>query len=121
MLNRIKKHHDFMWTYVRALALSLKRPIFVFLFFIALSACLVASLAFFAVEVGHNQLVQNFFDAFYFIVTTMAAVGYGDISPQTMGGRIVAMITMVMGTGIYATFTAVLATALIELEISREE
>lgn len=107
-----------MWGYVRALVLGLKKPIFVFLFFLALSTCLAASLAIFYLETPENPLITTFFDAFYFVVTTMAAVGYGDIVPKSTGGRIVAMVTMVIGTGIYATFTAILATTLIRLEIS---
>src|SRR5476649_2802753 len=32
--------------------------------------------------------VKNLFDAFYWAIVTVATVGYGDISPQTTGGRI---------------------------------
>ena len=107
-----------MWGYLRALAMGLRRPVFIFLFFFALTTCLAMSASFYFFEFGINQKVQSFFDAFYFIVTTMTAVGYGDLSPQSVMGRVVAMITMVIGTGIYATFTAVLATVLIELELT---
>jgi voltage-gated potassium channel len=35
----------------------------------------------------------------YWAVTTMMTVGYGDISPKTDGGRIIAIFVMVVGIG----------------------
>lgn len=108
-----------MWGYLRALGAGFRRPVFVFLFFFALSTCLAMSGAFYFFEEGVNEKIVTGFDAIYFIVTTMTAVGYGDVFPQTTMGRLVAMLTMIIGTGIYATFTAVLATILIELEMTK--
>lgn len=39
----------------------------------------------------------DFFTAFYWAVITMATIGYGDITPQTEAGRIVAMVAAVAG------------------------
>ena len=116
MFHRIRSHHDFMWSYTRALLVALRRPIFVFLTFIAATVCLLMTALFFFAERGVNPLVQQPFDAFYFVVTTMTSVGYGDIVPATISGKFISMLTMVLGTGIYVTFTAVLATVLIQLE-----
>ncbi|MBA4418149.1 MAG: two pore domain potassium channel family protein [Syntrophus sp. (in: bacteria)] len=45
-------------------------------------------------------------DAAYFVVVTMATVGYGDISPVTMWGKIFTMALVVTGVG---TFLGVIA------------
>ena len=57
------------------------------------------------------------FDAFYFIVVTIATVGYGDISPSSIYGRAITIIIIVAGVG---TFVAVFAD-LVENLLSREE
>ena len=45
------------------------------------------------------------FDAFYFTIITVATVGYGDISPATVGGRILSLFIIITGAG---AFTALL-------------
>ena len=45
-------------------------------------------------------------DSFYFSIVTMATVGYGDIHPQTVVGKILALLLIVGGVG---TFLGVVA------------
>jgi hypothetical protein len=47
-------------------------------------------------------------DAFYFCIVTIATVGYGDIHPATQGGKLLAVILIIMGVG---TFLGVVANA----------
>ncbi len=56
-----------------------------------------------------------FSESLYFIIVTMATVGYGDISPATPAGRVVATVVIVLGVG---TFLGVIASAT-ELLIAR--
>lgn len=55
--------------------------------------------------------IHNLFDAFYWSIVTLATVGYGDITPHTPGGRIVAMILIFTSVGIVAFFTSILISA----------
>jgi voltage-gated potassium channel len=57
------------------------------------------------------------FDAFYFVVVTIATVGYGDISPSDVYGRAVTIFIIIVGVG---TFVAVFAD-IVETLLSREE
>ena len=55
-----------------------------------------------------------FADALWWSVVTMTTVGYGDISPETMGGRIVGAAVMLLGIGFLGLLTATIASAFIE-------
>ena len=41
---------------------------------------------------------NSYFDAFWCVIITMMTVGYGDIYPNTVFGRIVAIIAAIWGT-----------------------
>lgn len=57
------------------------------------------------------------FDAFYFVIVTIATVGFGDISPHTVPGRVITIVIILTGVG---CFVAVAADA-IEYYISERE
>ena len=61
---------------------------------------------------------QSLVDALYFTVVTVATVGYGDIHPATVAGKVVAMIIIVTGVG---TFLGVVANATDLLLARRQE
>jgi hypothetical protein len=43
----------------------------------------------------------NFIDAVYFTIVTISTVGYGDIHASTLGGKILAVILIVVGVGVF--------------------
>ncbi len=57
---------------------------------------------------------QNVIDAFWWSFVTITTVGYGDIAPLTVGGRITGIVVMVFGIGILGMFTATIASAFVE-------
>jgi voltage-gated potassium channel len=57
------------------------------------------------------------FDAFYFVIVTIATVGFGDISPQTVPGKVITLAIILTGVG---CFVAVAANA-VEYFISQRE
>jgi len=65
------------------------------------------------------KLIENkpWIDAFYFIIVTMATVGYGDVHPVTAGGKIFTIFLIVLGVG---TFLGVVANAT-EMMLSRRD
>lgn len=50
--------------------------------------------------------VESFPDALWWAIVTVTTVGYGDISPETGIGRILAVLLMLIGIGIIGTFTS---------------
>jgi len=116
MLHRIRKHHSFMWGYSRSLLSGLARPAFIFLAFLSGTVMLfVAGILYFIGPETHFG-VQSFTDVLYFVVTTMSGVGYGDIVPKSNFAKIVSMGLMLLGTAIFVSFTATLATVIMEIE-----
>lgn len=73
--------------------------------------------AFTAVETGQHL---SAWDGLWFSVTTATTVGYGDVSPQTDGGRIIAMIIMGFGIGFIALLTGALAERFIRADVEAD-
>jgi voltage-gated potassium channel len=46
------------------------------------------------------------FDAFYFVIVTVATVGYGDISPQTVQGKLITLAIIMTGVGCFVAIAA---------------
>ncbi len=49
-------------------------------------------------------------DALWYTIVTISTVGYGDQYPVTQAGRIIGSVIIVVGVGIFGTFTGYLAT-----------
>jgi voltage-gated potassium channel len=54
--------------------------------------------AFAAVEDGHEHAVSTW-DGVWWAIVTMTTLGYGDLAPNTIDGRIIAIVVMVVGIG----------------------
>ncbi|MBO8172099.1 MAG: potassium channel protein [Bacillaceae bacterium] len=62
----------------------------------------------------------NFFDALWMTVITLLTVGYGDLYPLTMEGKVFALIIIPVGIGLVAYALGVVAAGIIEGEFSEE-
>ena len=56
--------------------------------------------------------------AVYWAVVTMTTVGYGDIAPQTVGGRTLAMVVMILGYSIIAVPTGIVTAEIVESAVA---
>jgi hypothetical protein len=59
--------------------------------------------AVFAIGVAGFSLLEGFswLDSFYFTLVTIATVGYGDVHPVTVPGKVLAMVVIVTGVGCF--------------------
>jgi voltage-gated potassium channel len=62
---------------------------------------------------GINEKIQTFFDAVYWSIITISTVGYGDITPVSLEGKIIT--TVLIGTGflVLAFGTSIITTGLV--------
>ena len=58
--------------------------------------------------------IRYFFDAIYWAIVTLSTVGYGDITPQTTGGRVITMALIISGLGVLSFFTSIIVAAFSE-------
>jgi voltage-gated potassium channel len=71
----------------------------------------------FAAAEGHEL---STWDGVWWALTTMTTVGYGDISPHTDLGRVIAIAVMLVGIGFVAVLTAALAQRFVVEDVRQE-
>jgi voltage-gated potassium channel len=59
-------------------------------------------------------------NAFWLSIVTLTTVGYGDITPTTLAGRIVGIFIMLFGIGILGMFTASIASIFVEKKLKED-
>lgn len=82
----------------------------------AVTTILLGAGAIFIVESGRNRSIESFGDALWWAIVTATTVGYGDVSPVTVEGRLIAVMLMLVGIGVIGVFTATVAGFFIEQE-----
>lgn len=85
--------------------------------FVAVGYIFITALFMFNAERGS---FNNFFEALYWATTSLTTVGYGDIYPKTFAGRLVSMITSVMGIAVIALPSGIITASIIN-EIMKKE
>jgi voltage-gated potassium channel len=71
-------------------------------------------------EAGVNRAIGSFGDALWWAIVTATTVGYGDVSPVTAEGRVIAVILMLVGIGVIGVFTATLASFFLKADDQSE-
>ena len=80
---------------------------------------IIAALIFFIFLFGYlfyvsEPDVRNLGDGIWWALVTITTVGYGDITPVTTLGRVVASSLMLLGLGLIATITAIVSAKFIQ-------
>ena len=97
-----------------------ERHILFSVFLIAIAYIFTTALIMFNIE--ESELFNDFFDALYWATTTLTTVGYGDIYPATDLGRIISMISAILGVAVIALPSGVItASYLDELRESKKQ
>ncbi len=66
------------------------------------------------------NLFDTFFDALYWATISITTIGYGDISPVTLLGRIITMISALVGMAVIALPTGIITASYMQ-EITRKK
>lgn len=80
-----------------------------------------ASIAVLNLENAPDSNIKTASDALWWAFVTVSTVGYGDRFPVTHLGRIVAVLLMTAGVGLFGTFTAYVANLFNQQEIKEDE
>jgi voltage-gated potassium channel len=91
---------------LRALSAS-RTKIFVFVFFVLIISVLLGTIMYLVEgpQHGFNSIPHSV----YWTIVTLTTVGYGDISPETGLGQIIATLIMIIGYGIIAVPTGIVS------------
>jgi polar amino acid transport system substrate-binding protein len=68
---------------------------------------------------GGGRPARGFGSALWWSAVTMTTVGYGDVSPQTLKGRVIAVVWMFISLVLVSTFTAAMASILTTERLSQ--
>jgi len=75
-----------------------KDPDYYILLSFAITVVIVGTVVFHLLE------KWSWIDSLYFTITTLATVGYGDLTPTTPVGKLVTVIFVISGVGIFLAF-----------------
>lgn len=93
------------------------RPFFIMITFLGNVIIVSFSLAFYFVETPNNESLNSFLDALWWGFATATTVGYGDITPTTVLGKIIGIALMLIGTALFAIYTGLFAREMIQEEL----
>jgi voltage-gated potassium channel len=82
---------------------------------------LVSAIAILHFEVSPNANIRSAGDALWWAATTITTVGYGDCYPVSTEGRILAIMLLTAGVGLFGAFTAYIGALFAEPGQQREE
>jgi len=86
------------------------------------SVILVGGLLVFLLEYkAIDAQITNFSDAIWWSISTVTTVGYGDIVPNTILGRIIGMLLMIIGIGAMSAFISQISATLVEARFKRND
>jgi voltage-gated potassium channel len=86
---RMARHRGLAWLFVAWLAVMV-----------------ICSAVLYTAEVGINKAISSPFDALWWGITTLTTVGYGDVVPKTVEGKVAASALMILGISLFSAITA---------------
>lgn len=99
--------------YLRGALRSARRKITVFVFAV-LTIVLIVGALMYLVE-GPEHGFTSIPAGIYWAIVTLTTVGYGDLTPETTAGKILASAVMIMGYGIIAVPTGIVTAELVSM------
>ena len=80
---------------------------------VAVGVIIAGAALMYHIESPHpDAQIKTALDAFWWTVATVTTVGYGDVFPITVGGKVFTFIILMLGLGIVAVPTGIISSAL---------
>lgn len=95
-------------------ALLKKRFEFIFLGYLLFGITFTLGSIFYLLEFELNDKIASYLDGIYWALVTVSTVGYGDITPVTELGKILAMFAIVTGIAMISFVTSIMVSAFSE-------
>lgn len=86
---------------------------------IIIAFIIISSLIFYFFEIEKNPRINNIEDAIWWGFVTSTSVGYGDIYPVTLIGRMISILLMLIGIGVFGFITGSFASIFLEENIKK--
>lgn len=96
-----------------------KEQIFLFLFITFILIYLAAVGIYYFEHAAQPEKYTSIFDSLWWSIITLTTVGYGDVYPITIGGRVFTFFILLIGLGIVAIPTGIISSALMKSMESR--
>ncbi|MDF1877186.1 ion transporter [Sulfurimonas sp. SAG-AH-194-L11] len=98
-----------------ASVLAIKKFEFITLAIFSSIVVFISSVLIYVMEANNEASpINTLFDAIYWSIVTISTVGYGDVTPITPEGRLVAMIVITIGIAVLAFTTSLVVSAFTE-------
>jgi len=95
--------------------ISAKKFEFFTLFIFASIIIFMSSVIIYVMEANNPQSsINTLFEAVYWSIVTISTVGYGDITPVSAEGQVVAMFVIISGIGVFSFTTSLIVTSFTE-------
>jgi voltage-gated potassium channel len=102
---------------LRAFFFILRRENFFLILAITLVVLIGGATSLYLLENKVNKTINSMGDAIYWAIISMTTTGYGDVTPSTPGGRVIAAIVVLSGLFLLSMVTATVASVFVEKKI----
>lgn len=99
---------------------SVKGELLIFFFIVGIILLISGTGIYLFENPAQPEVFKNAFDGVWWAITTLTTVGYGDMYPITIGGKVFTFIVLMSGLGVVAIPTAMIA-ASVSLLIKRSK
>ena len=82
---------------------------------------IVVTIVLFTLLFGIFSDTYGWFDDLYFVIVTLATVGYGDVYPTTYNEKVLAIILILLGIFVFSTITAAMSSFLTDRILDDDE